>query len=50
MANLDKMDCDFWCLTNGDHIEGGARKNQTKFKFVWKVKDFSKRPEATAGK
>ena len=44
-SNLD--DCDFWCDTDGDKVERGARNHKTK--FVWRVKNFSSRPEQKGG-
>ena len=39
--NLDK--CSSWCITDGDKIESGVEKKNTT--FVWRVKNFSARPE-----
>jgi len=42
-ASLEKSNFDFWCDTDGDKIESGGRVGKTK--FVWRVKNFSARPE-----
>merc|ERR1719228_1434382 len=42
-ASLEMSNCDFWCDTDGDKIESGAGVGKTK--FVWRVKNFSARPE-----
>merc|ERR1719474_326542 len=36
-------DCDFWCETDGENIESGVGTHKTK--FVWRVKNYSRRSE-----
>ena len=41
MVSTGLANCDFWCDTDGEKIESGVEKT----KFVWRVKNFSARPE-----
>jgi len=41
MASASPANCDFWCDTDGDKIESGVEET----KFVWRVKNYSARPE-----